>query len=79
MRVLDDGATRLALTVGEAQAVRAEAFDALGRRVAVVLDGAVPAGATDLVFDASALPAGAYVVRVVGEAFTTAARVSVAR
>jgi choice-of-anchor B domain-containing protein len=73
------GTTRLALAVGEGQAVRAEAFDALGRRVAVVLDGAVPAGTTDLVFDASALPAGVYVVRVVGGTFTTTARVSVAR
>ncbi|HEX9952286.1 MAG TPA: choice-of-anchor B family protein [Rubricoccaceae bacterium] len=73
------GTTRLSLTVGEAQAVRAEAFDALGRRVAVVLGGTVPAGTTDLVFDGSALPAGVYVVRVVGETFTTAARVSVAR
>ena len=45
------------LTVGEAQAVRAEA----------------------LVFDASALPAGPTLLRVVGETHTTSARVSVAR
>ena len=71
---------RFALRVSEGQHVRAEAFDALGRRVAVVFEGAAAPGApTPLVFDGSALPPGPYLVRVTGEAFTTSARVTVAR
>ncbi|MGB3543467.1 endonuclease, partial [Rubrivirga sp.] len=42
--------------------VRATVLDALGRRVAVVLDGPSPA---DLEIDVSALPPGAYALRVV--------------
>ncbi|HLA64520.1 MAG TPA: choice-of-anchor B family protein, partial [Rhodothermales bacterium] len=73
------GVTQLTLTVDHAQQVRAEAFDALGRRVAVVFEGAVVAAApTALVFDATDLPAGAYVVRVTGEGFVSNTRVTVA-
>jgi hypothetical protein len=72
--------SRLTLTVAEAQHVRAEAFDALGRRVAVLFDGPVGAAAqTTMVFEAAALPAGPYVLRVVGESFSTTARLTVAR
>jgi choice-of-anchor B domain-containing protein len=70
----------LTLTVDRAQRVRAEAFDALGRRVAMVFDGAVAAGSrTTLVIEAGALPAGVYVLRVTGETFATSARLSVVR
>jgi WD40 repeat protein len=66
-------ATALALTVAEGQAVRAEVFDALGRRVAVLHDGPVEAGVpVRLALDGAALAPGAYVVRVVGETFSTA-------
>jgi len=72
--------SRLTLTVADAQHVRAEAFDALGRRVAVVHDGTVTAGAaTQMVFEASTLPAGPYVLRVTGETFVTTTRLTVAR
>ena len=72
--------SRMTLTVAEAQHVRAEAFDALGRRVAVVHDGAVAAGASaNLVFHGATLPAGPYVLRVVGETFTAITRLTVAR
>ncbi|HYE97160.1 MAG TPA: T9SS type A sorting domain-containing protein, partial [Rubricoccaceae bacterium] len=49
--------------------VRAEVFDVLGRRVAVLHDGALAAGTHPLTLDARALPSGVYLVRVqAGEA-----------
>ena len=71
---------RVSLTVADAQHVRVEAFDALGRRVAVVFDGGVAAGAEQaLVFDATLLPSGPYLLRISGETFSATTRVSVAR
>ena len=58
------GGARLALTLPEPAAVRAQAFDALGRRVAVLWDGPAPAGLTTLRLDGAGLAAGVYVVRV---------------
>jgi choice-of-anchor B domain-containing protein len=70
----------LSLTVERAQTVRAEAFDALGRRVAVLYDGPAAAGAvTELVLEAAGLVPGPYLVRVTGETFATDARLSIAR
>jgi ligand-binding sensor domain-containing protein len=73
------GVASLTLDVVEAQAVRVEVYDGLGRRVAVLLDGDVEAGTHALVFDGSSLPAGVYVVRVTGERFTAARRVVLTR
>ncbi|MDX1419634.1 MAG: T9SS type A sorting domain-containing protein [Rubricoccaceae bacterium] len=70
---------RFTLEVPSAQGVRAEVFDALGRRVAVLHDGPMEAGARALVFDGTSLPAGVYVVRVTGEQFTAVRRVTLAR
>lgn len=68
------------LAVGQAETVRVGAFDALGRQVAALHDGPLAASQTRrLSLDASGLPAGVYVVRVTGESFTTARRVTVAR
>ena len=65
--------------VGQTESVRVEAFDALGRSVAVLHDGPLAAGQTArLALDAGALPSGVYVVRVAGESFVTSRRVSVA-
>ncbi|HLA64519.1 MAG TPA: choice-of-anchor B family protein [Rhodothermales bacterium] len=73
------GVARVELTLTRTQSVRAEAFDALGRRVAVVFDGPVAAGApAALTFDATALPAGPYLLRITGEAFVASRRVTVA-
>ncbi|HLA63733.1 MAG TPA: choice-of-anchor B family protein, partial [Rhodothermales bacterium] len=56
-------ATRLTLSVGRAEHVRAEALDALGRRVAVLFDGTATASApTTLTFETAGLPAGPYLV-----------------
>jgi hypothetical protein len=71
--------TRLTLALSEGQVVRVEVYDGLGRRVAVLYDGEVEAGAHALTFDGSSLPAGAYVVRATGEAFSVARRVTLVR
>jgi hypothetical protein len=73
------GVSSFELTVGQTETVRAEAFDALGRSVAVLHDGPLAAGQTSrLTLDAADLPAGVYVVRVTGDSFVTARRVTVA-
>jgi len=68
-------AARLTLTLPEAAEVRAEAFDALGRRVDVLLDGARGAGVHDLVLAGDALAPGVYVVRVAAGAAVLTRRV----
>ncbi|MDX1419636.1 MAG: FG-GAP-like repeat-containing protein [Rubricoccaceae bacterium] len=68
------GAARVALSLGAAQAVRVEAYDALGRRVAVLHEGQLAAGPHELTLDGSSLPAGVYVLRVTGERFTATQR-----
>ncbi|HEX8386685.1 MAG TPA: M36 family metallopeptidase [Rubricoccaceae bacterium] len=74
------GASRVDLAVAEAQTVRVELYDALGRRVAVVFDGPVAARTSVPVeVSSGALAAGTYVLRVVGETFTDARRVTVVR
>ncbi len=62
--------TALTLTLPAPQSVRVEAFDVLGRRVAVLHDGAMAAGPHPLTLDASELPAGLYVVRATGSEAT---------
>jgi hypothetical protein len=64
------GRTELTIEVADAQHVRVEVLDALGRRVATLHDGVLAAGITHrLAFDGSSLPAGVYAVRAVGERF----------
>jgi hypothetical protein len=70
----------IALTVDRGQDVRVELFDMLGRRLAVLHDGTATAGAAlELSLDASALPAGVYVVRATGETVQATRRVTVVR
>jgi hypothetical protein len=70
----------LDLRVDVPQRVVATMHDALGRRVALLLDGVLPAGAPQaLVVDGEGLAPGTYVVRVVGETFSTSRRVVRAR
>ena len=74
------GASRVALAVAEAQTVRAELYDALGRRVSVLFDGPLAARAqVDVPVASRELAAGTYVLRIVGETFTDARRVTVVR
>ncbi len=57
------GAVRLAATLAEAGSVRLSVYDALGREVAVLLDGPQPAGTQTVAWDAARVAAGVYVVR----------------
>ena len=56
------GSTTIRYTVSEATAVRLAVYDALGREVAVLRRGTMPAGQYDQGFDAANLAAGRYVV-----------------
>ena len=70
----------LALRVGTAQRVTATLVDALGRTVATVFDGPLAAGADQaLVVPTARLSPGLYVVRVQGETFAEARRLTVVR
>jgi endonuclease/exonuclease/phosphatase family metal-dependent hydrolase len=67
------GATAtLAYTLDRPATVRLEVFDALGRRVALLAEGAHPTGAHRATLDATTLPPGLYLVRLsaAGEAVT---------
>ena len=66
--------------VREAQTVTAEVLDVLGRRVALVHEGTVPAlSRQTLTVDAGALASGAYVLVVRGEGFVASRRITVTR
>jgi hypothetical protein len=65
------GRAAFMLEVAEAQVVRVEVMDALGRRVATLHDGTLAAGSAHrFVLDGSSLPSGVYAVRAVGETFS---------
>jgi len=63
----------------EAATARIEVYDMLGRRVAVVADGAEEAGRHTARLDVSALASGSYVVRMTAGSFVQAQRVTVTR
>jgi hypothetical protein len=72
--------TRFELTLARPGAVRVEAFDASGRRVATLAAGDRPAGGVMLHWrfdgpDGSPLPPGLYLVRARGEGFDEVGRV----
>lgn len=74
------GSTRLMLAVREAQQVRVAVYDLTGREVAVLFDGPLAASETHaLAFDASAWPAGTYLLRATAERFTATQRLTVVR
>ena len=73
-------AARVRLVVDAAQRVSVSVYDVTGRAVAQLFEGSVVAGQTlDLRLDASALPAGVYVVRALGETARLTQRVTVVR
>jgi hypothetical protein len=70
----------MTLLTGLAGEVRADLFDPLGRRVAVLLDASLGAGISmPLVIDVAGLNPGVYVVRVVGDGGTLSRTVTVTR
>ena len=71
--------TMLTLTLADAGLVVVTLHDVLGRRVAVLHDGVLAAGAHTLPVDASALPAGTYLARVAGSVVAAAVAITVAR
>ena len=77
------GRVEVVLSLGSAGMARVAVVDALGREVAVVLDGPVAAGERVAAVETGAWPAGVYVVRVtvrgVGGAQAATARLVVAR
>ena len=72
-------ATTLAVDVPTAGRVRVELFDVLGRSVAVLADGEMPAGRHDVRLEAPSLAPGVYVVRLTAGGQAVSRRVTVAR
>ncbi len=66
-------------TLAAAADVRLDAFDVLGRRVAVLAAGPQAAGSHDVALDTSALPAGIYMLRLTAGGDTRTTRLTVAR
>ena len=64
------GRATVRFALDQARDVRLDLFDALGRRVLRLADGAFPAGTSEVAFETAALPAGVYVVRLDGQAQT---------
>lgn len=74
------GTSMFTVAVETGQNLTVELFDALGRRVETLYDGALTGGMSEaLTLDASTLPAGVYVIRAQGEDFIRSRRVTVVR
>lgn len=73
------GAAAIRVRLPEAQAVRVDVFDALGRRVARLHDGPLGAGDHALRVDAGRLPPGVYAVRASGTGWTEVRQLTVVR
>jgi hypothetical protein len=71
--------TEVTLTLAEAASVMVGLFDALGRRVAVLHEGALAAGVTEVAVELSGMPPGVYVVRATVGSQVASARLVVAR
>lgn len=72
--------SQFTLAVAREQRVTAELFNVLGQRVATLFDGALEANSSRVVrIDGAGLASGAYVVRVVGESFTDAIRLTLTK
>ena len=74
------GQASIEVSVAEAQRVRVTVYDVLGREVAVAYDGlARPGAAVRVALGGASMAPGAYIVRVAGETFAEARRLTVAR
>jgi hypothetical protein len=73
------GRAALAFALDEPTVVRVALYDVLGREVALLRDGPMGAGAHEVAFDVSPLPAGVYVWRLSAGARVETGRLTVAR
>ncbi len=72
--------SQFTLAVARDQRVTAELYNVLGQRVATLFNGTIEANSTRMVqIDGSALASGAYIVRVTGETFADALRVTLTK
>lgn len=69
-------AATLTLALPEAQPVRVALYDVLGRQVALLHDGAAPAGTLTMQVDGAGLASGVYVVRAEGRTFAATQRLT---
>lgn len=73
------GQTTLRFELAEAGSVRLSIHDVLGREVAVLVDGSYGAGRHEAMLDGSALPAGAYLIRLEAGGTVQTRRVTLVR
>lgn len=75
-----DEETTLTLTLDKAQRIKVEAYDLLGRQVALLFDDVVPAQSPQsITFNAGNLPGGKYIVRAVGQDYSVSRVVTLIR
>ena len=73
------GTAIISFVLDAAADVRLAVYDVLGREVAMLHAGPLPAGAHRFTLDSAGLPAGVYVVRATGDTFSAARRVTLVR
>ena len=73
------GSIRMSFDLPEAASVRVSVHDALGREVAVLAEGARPAGRHEATLAAGRLAAGVYVVRLVAGDAALVRRLTIVR
>ena len=73
------GVASIDFALGAAAHVQIEVYNALGQRVAVVADRAMPAGEQSVTFDTSALAPGVYVYRLAADDYVATRRMTVVR
>ncbi|MCG3120070.1 MAG: hypothetical protein ALAOOOJD_02671 [bacterium] len=62
--------TSIAFSLGKAGAVKLQVFNALGQKVATLVNGKMPAGQHSVIWDASNVPSGIYFYRLEAGAFS---------
>ena len=73
------GAATVAVTLERGEEVRVSVVDVLGREVAVLAEGTLPAGTTRLALPTTELPAGTYLVRLAADSGVVAQKLNVVR
>jgi len=71
--------TSITYALAESAEVRLIVYDVLGREVRILIDGLKNAGTHEAIFDASGLPSGVYMYRMVTQAFSDTKIMTVAK